>query len=167
MPRIAATIVLAAVLAGCGAAAPCAGVEAGGVCWVGRDGLTISEERASRVYAIAKRYWGQASDPEGWTVEFGRAPVVHVDHDAAGAAAAHTVDGRAYYGWACPQHRVILVHPFDDEDCIEQSAIFHEFGHAWGVPEGDPRLYGEYFLMREAMEATGWRGCKAANVDGG
>ena len=63
------------------------------------------------------------------------APVVHVDHDAPGAAVSHSIDG------------------------IERSVIFHALGHAWGVREGDPRSYGEYVLMREAMEASAWRGC--------
>ena len=63
------------------------------------------------------------------------APVVHVDHDAPGAAVSHSIDG------------------------IERSVIFHALGHAWGVREGDPRSYGEYVLMREVMEASAWRGC--------
>jgi hypothetical protein len=149
----------AALLAGCGGSVPCAGVEAGGVCWIGRDGLTVSQARASQVYEIAKRYWGQTSDPKGWTVEFGIEPIAHVDHDVSGAAVTHTVDGLQYFGWACPQHRLILVQPFAGADCMERSVIFHELGHAWGVHEGDPRLYGEYYLMREAMEATAWAGC--------
>jgi hypothetical protein len=39
-------------------------------------------------------------------------------------------------------------------------------GHACGVPEGDPRLYGEYFLVREAMEGSSWPGCTSADGDG-
>jgi hypothetical protein len=118
-----------------------------------------AKARASQVYEIAKRYWGQTSDPKGWTVEFGIEPIAHVDHDVSGAAETHTVDGLQYFGWACPQHRLIIVQPFAGADCMERSVIFHELGHAWGVREGDPRLYGEYFLMREAMEATAWAGC--------
>jgi len=151
---------LAGTLAACGGSVPCAGIEAGGVCWVGRDGLTVSETRASQVLEIARRYWGHSRAPEGWTVEFGIEPIAHVDHDGSGAAVTHTVDGLHYFGWACPEHRLIVVQPFAGADCIERSVIFHELGHAWGVREGDPRLYGEYALMREAMDATGWRGCQ-------
>jgi hypothetical protein len=161
MSRTLATVlVAAALLAGCGGAVPCAGVEVSGVCWVGRDGLTVSGERAARVLDIARRYWGQTSAPEGWTVEFGIEPIDHVDHDVSGVAETHTVDGLQYFGWACPMHRLILVQPFAAADCIERSVVFHELGHAWGVREGDPRLYGEYSLMREAMESSGWVGCQ-------
>jgi len=161
MPRNATiAVLLAATLVACGGAVPCTGVEVEGVCWVGRDGLTVSQARASQVLEIARRYWGQARAPEGWTVEFGAEPIAHVDHDVSGAAVTHTVDGLHYFGWACPQHRLIVVQPFAGADCIERSVIFHELGHAWGIPEGDPRLYGEYVLMREAMDATGWRGCQ-------
>ena len=156
---------LASLLAGCGGSVPCAGVEAGGICWVGRDGITVSQARASLVFEIARNYWGQKDAPEGWTVEFGIEPVVHVDHDASGAAVSHVVDGIQYFGWACPQHRLIIVQPFAAADCMERSVVFHELGHAWGVREGDPRLYGEYFLMREAMEATGWQGCQGLPDD--
>jgi len=158
--------VAAALLAGCGGSAPCAGVEADGICWVGRDGLTVSRDRATRVVEIARNYWGQASAPEGWTVEFGTEPIAHVDHDVSGASVTHVVDGVAYFGWACPRHRLILVQPFAGGDCIERSVIFHELGHAWGVHEGDARLYGEYGLMRRAMEASGWRGCQGLDDEG-
>jgi hypothetical protein len=160
MSRFAAMTFLSALALGaCGGSVPCAGVEAGGVCWIGRDGLTVSQVRADRVLEIATRYWGRGSAPEGWTVEFGTEPIAHVDHDVDGVPVTHVVDGIDYFGWACPQHRLILVQPFDGADCIERSVIFHELGHAWGVREGDPRLYGEYALMRQAMEASGWRGC--------
>jgi hypothetical protein len=160
MRRIAAIAFVSSLgLTACGGSVPCAGVEADGVCWVGRDGLTVSQVRAGHVLEIARRYWEQGSAPEGWTVEFGREPIVHVDHDVGGASVTHVVDGIGYFGWACPQHRLILVQPFAGADCIERSVIFHELGHAWGVPEGDARLYGEYDLMRQAMEASGWSGC--------
>jgi len=151
-------------LAGCGGAVPCAGVEAGGACWLGRDGVTVSQARASLVYEIARKFWVQNDALEGWTVEFGSEPVVHVDQDASGASVSHVVDGLHYFGWACPEHRLIIVQPFAAADCMERSVVFHELGHAWGIKEGDPRLYGEYFLMREAMDATGWHGCQGMPV---
>lgn len=106
----------AAFLAGCGGAVPCAGIEAGGICWMGRDGVTVSQARASRVYEIARKFWGQKGALEGWTVEFASEPVVHVDQDASGASVSHVVDGLHYFGWACPQHRLIIVQPFADAD---------------------------------------------------
>lgn len=106
----------AAFLPGCGGAVLCAGVEAGGACWSGRDGVTVSQARASRVYEIARKFWGQKDALEGWTVEFGLEPVVHVDHDASGAAVSHVVDGLQDFGWACPQHRLIIVQPFAAAD---------------------------------------------------
>jgi hypothetical protein len=159
---------LAAALAGCGGGgpAPCAGVEVGGMCWIGRDGVTVTEERADRVYDIARRFWGESRDRKGWTVEFSIAPVDHVDRDASGAEVTRSVDGTDYFGWACQEHRLIVVHPFGAADCIERSVIFHELGHAWGVEDGDPRLHGEYVLMREAMDGSGWRGCLYADDDG-
>ena len=167
MVRVAALLLSAALLLGCGGSSvPCAGVEVGGMCWIGHDGITVTPERAARIYQIARRHWGEDRDPAGWTVEFGIQPVVHVDQDVAGAAVRHAVDGVSYFGWACPQHRLIVIQPFDGSDCIERSVIFHELGHAWGVPEGDPRLYGEYVLMREAMEGSGWPGCTSADGDG-
>jgi len=158
--RAALAAVALAALAGCGGGpAPCSGVEVGGMCWVARDGVTLTEARVAKVYGIAKRFWGESRDPQGWTIEFAVAPVVHVDHDASGAAVSHSIDGIDHFGWACNEHRLIVVHPFGEADCIERSVIFHELGHAWGVREGDPRLYGEYVLMREAMEGSAWRGC--------
>ncbi len=164
MPRAnpAPVLVLLAALgaAGCGASSvPCPGVEVDGVCWEARDGITLSEPRVARIAAIARRHWGAPSDPEGWTVLFVRSPEAHVDHDPAGASVSHRVDGIDYHGWACPSHRLIVVRPFDGADCIERSVVFHELGHAWGAREGDPRLYAGYDLMREAMEASGWKGC--------
>jgi hypothetical protein len=159
-PRLTIATIAWLALSGCGgASAPCAGVEVGDMCWVARDGVTLTQARAERIYGIAKRFWGESRDPRGWTVEFAIAPVVHVDRDGAGVEIGHTVDGVGYFGFACREHRVIVVHPFGAADCVERSVIFHELGHAWGVPEGDPRLYGEYDLMREAMEGSGWRGC--------
>jgi hypothetical protein len=73
----------------------------------------------------------------------------------------HVVDGLQFLGWACPQHRLIIVQPFAAADCMETSVVFHEPGHAWGVREGDPQLYGEHFLMQEAMDATSWNGCRS------
>jgi len=135
------------------------------MCWVARDGVTLTEERAERIYGIAKRFWGESRDPRGWTVEFAITPVVHVDRDASGVEVGHSVDGVDYFGWACKEHRVIVVRPFGAADCVERSVIFHELGHAWGVQDGDPRLYGEYDLMREAMEGSGWRGCLGVDGD--
>jgi len=106
----------AAFLAGCGGAVPCAGIEAGGICWMGRDGVTVSQARASRVYEIARKFWGQKDALDGWTVEFGIEPIVHVDHGASGASESHVVDGLHYFGWACPQRRLIIVQPFAAAD---------------------------------------------------
>ena len=106
----------AAFLAGCGGAVPCAGVEAGGACWLGRDGVTVSQARASLVYEIARKFWVQKDALEGWTVEFGSEPVVHVDQDSSGASVSHVVDGLHYFGWACPQHRLIIFQPFAAAD---------------------------------------------------
>ncbi len=166
MLRTVAIAAAAVALAACGgSSSTCSGVETGGMCWTGRDGITLTEARAAEVYEIAKAYWGQPGDPEGWRIEFAISPVEHVDVDGSGGAVRHVVDGVEYFGWACRQHRVILVHPFGEADCIERSVIFHELGHAWGVHEGDARLYGEYDLMRKAMERTGWRGCGLAAGD--
>ncbi len=137
------------------------------MCWVARAGVTLTEARAERIYGIAKRFWEESRDPRGWTVEFAVTPIVHVDRDASGAEVRHSVDGVDHFGWACREHRVIVVQPFGAADCVERSVIFHELGHAWGVPEGDPRLYGEYELMREAMEGSGWRGCLGADDEDG
>jgi hypothetical protein len=166
LTKTALAVATVLALSACGGTStPCAGVTVGGMCWVGRDGVTVTEERAERVYAIARRFWEKDSDPAGWTVEFAVAPVAHVDRDASGREVAHVVDGVDYFGWACREHRLIVVQPFGGADCIERSVIFHELGHAWGVREGDPRLYGEYSLMREAMEGSGWRGCLDADGD--
>jgi hypothetical protein len=153
----------AAALSGCGSALPCDGVEAGGMCWVARDGVTVTAARAQRVYDIAKRYWGGTTDPEGWTVEIGIEPVVHVDRDSTGVAVSHVVDGSAFDGWFCPRHRRLIVRPYlAGADCFEASAIFHELGHYWGARDGeDARLYGEWALMREAMNGAGGDGCPA------
>jgi hypothetical protein len=165
MLRRPATVLLlalsAGVLAACGGTAvPCAGVEVDGVCWIGRDGLTVTAERVSRIATIARRHFGAESDPAGWTVVFVREPEAHVDHDPAGASVSHVVDGVEYHGWACPAHRAIVVRPFDGEDCIERSAVFHELGHAGGPRGAPPRLYAEYPLMLEAMQASRWKGCR-------
>jgi hypothetical protein len=166
--RILLAVTAAASLAGCGGGStPCPGVEVGGMCWIGRDGVTVTEARAQKVYSIARRFWGERHDPGRWTIEFAKAPVVHVDHEGQGAEVSHAIDGADYFGWACSEHRLIVVHPFGEADCIERSVIFHELGHAWGVEEGDPRLYGEYVLMREAMEGSAWKGCLDADGDGG
>jgi hypothetical protein len=164
--RILAAVAVAASLAGCGGkSTPCSGVEVGGMCWIGRDGVTVTEARAQKVYSIARRFWGESHDPGRWTIEFAIAPVLHADHEGSGAEESRAIDGTDYFGWACSEHRLIVVHPFGEADCIERSVIFHELGHAWGVEEGDSRLHGEYFLMREAMDASGWRGC--LDADGG
>jgi hypothetical protein len=166
--RILAAVAVTASLAGCGGGStPCPGVEVGGMCWIGRAGVTVTEARAQRVYSIARRFWGESHDPGMWTIEFAIAPVLHVDHEGSGVEVSRAIDGADYFGWACSEHRLIVVHPFAEADCIERSVIFHELGHAWGVEEGDPRLYGEYVLMREAMDASGWRGCLDADGDGG
>jgi hypothetical protein len=161
MPARLLALVAAAALWGCGSAPPCDGVEAGGMCWVARDGVTISAVRAQRVNDIAKRFWGGTTDPEGWTVEIGSEPVVHVDRDRTGVDVVHVVDGSAYDGWYCPAHRRLIVRPYlADADCFEASAIFHELGHYWGARDGeDARLYGEWPRMREAMVGSGWAGC--------
>ncbi len=138
---------------------PAQGSRRAGSAGSGATGSPCRRSGPTTSSTIATRYWGLGSAPEGWTVEFGTEPIAHVDHDVAGAPVTHVVDGIDYFGWACPQHRLILVQPFAGADCIERSVIFHELGHAWGVREGDPRLYGEYALMRQAMEASGWRGC--------
>lgn len=164
--RLLIAAVMASALAGCGGqSTPCAGIEVGGMCWVGREGVTLTEARAERVYAIARRFWGESRDPGGWTVEFAIAPVLHVDRDPSGIEVSRTIDGIDYFGWACREHRLIVVHPFGESDCIERSVIFHELGHAWGVEEGDPRFYGEYMLMREAMDGAAWQGCNDGDGD--
>ena len=44
--RAALAAVALAALAGCGGGpAPCAGVEVGGMCWVAREGVTLTEAR--------------------------------------------------------------------------------------------------------------------------
>src|SRR5512134_2977928 len=73
--------VLAAValasLAGCGGSGPapaaCAGVESNGICWVAKDGITLTRERVDRLFTTAVAVWG-VRDPElpGWRVEFTR-----------------------------------------------------------------------------------------------
>src|SRR5512137_2611760 len=82
--RLPSLVAVAVALSGCAAAPPCDGVEAGGMCWVARDGLTVTADRAQRVYDIARRHWGGTSDPEGWTVEIGLEPIVHEDRDRTG-----------------------------------------------------------------------------------
>ncbi len=168
MPRT-PPLLLAALLAlsGCGgSAAPCAGVEVGGMCWVAGPGVTLTQDRADRIYAIARRYWGQSRDPGPWTVEFTVTPVTLLEDVPGTGKIARHVDGVENFGWASPAARRIVVLPFGSEDCIERSVIFHELGHAWGVREGDPRLYGEYALMREAMESSDWPTCLGGPPDG-
>jgi hypothetical protein len=166
MWKLAAIVGIVAALSACGGtAAPCAGVEAGGACWSGGQGVTVTAERASRILEIARRHYGVEVDPEGWTIQFASTPVTHEDLEMGGTVATYHVDGSAYHGFACARHRLIVVLPFGGADCIERSAIFHELGHAWGAAEGDALLYGEYDLMREAMEGAAWDGCTGARDD--
>jgi hypothetical protein len=115
---------------------------------VGRDGITVTADRAARVLARARAYWAPtAPDLPGWRVEFRRAGAV--------------VDGETYAGYCWPESRRIVVSPFSD-DCFEHSAIIHELGHAWGFAHGDPRMSGEWQVIRGAMEDSGWPGCARA-----
>jgi hypothetical protein len=138
-----------AALAGCGgsspAAARCAGVESNGICWVARDGITLSKERVDRLLATAAGVWG-VRHPElpGWRVEFSRTRPV--------------IDGEAYDGYTWGSARTIVVAPFAP-DCFERSALIHELGHAWGFGHDDPRMWAEWRYIREAMDRSGWPGC--------
>ena len=144
-------ILAVALVAGCGASTPdpaaptCEGVLIRGACWVGNDGITLSVERVGRVVARAEAYWGFPEAPlNGWRVEFRRSPT--------------TVDGTRFDGYCWREDRTIVVTPFVP-DCFERSAIFHELGHAWGFGESDPRMSGEWPVIRAAMRDSGWGGC--------
>ena len=148
---------LLAVLAaaGCGGSLPvsppCAGVEANGICWEGKDGISVSRERAERVFGAAKALWGaHQRDLPGWRIEFRRSPPV--------------VDGVAFDGYCWGEARLIVVAPFV-ADCFERSAIFHELGHAWGFHEDDPRMSGEWRSIHEAMKESKWPGCEFEGDD--
>jgi hypothetical protein len=132
-----------------------------GACWVAHDRLTVSPDRAQRIYDLARQYWGGARQPAGWTVEFGTGTMVHVDVGAGGSEVRHVVDGVSLDGYYCPDHRVILARPLDPEgDCVEFSAIFHELGHFWGAREGqDSKLFGMWSLLEEARKGSGWKMC--------
>ena len=136
--------------AGCGGSPPvspaCAGVEANGICWEGKDGITVSRERAERVFVAAKVLWGaRQRELPGWRIEFRRSPPL--------------VDGRTFDGYCWGDERLIVVAPFA-ADCFERSAILHELGHAWGFHEDDPRMSGEWIFIRETMKESHWPGCE-------
>jgi hypothetical protein len=159
-----ALLAAATLSVGCGAAhdtAPCTGVTVGGGCWVTHDGLTLSVDRAQRIYDLGRTYWRGNRDLSGWTVAFATGTVVHVDQDAGGADVPHVVDGKSLDGYYCPTHRLILARPLDpDGDCIELSAVFHELGHFWGArDERDPRLFGMWELLEEARDGSTWNRC--------
>jgi hypothetical protein len=109
---------------------------------VARDGLTLTADRAQRIYDLGRAYWGGARDLSGWTVEF--------------------ATGTSLDGYCCSTHRLILARPLDPEgDCIELSAIFHELGHFWGArDERDPRLFGMWELLEEARDGSTWNRCR-------
>jgi hypothetical protein len=138
--------------AGCGGAAPaalrasCSGLEAHGICWDARDGISLSRERVDRVYDAARVLWGvPGGDLAGWRVEIRQSPPV--------------VDGQAFNGYTWSDERLIVVAPFA-RDCFEMSAILHELGHAWGFEEDDPRMSSEWPAIHAAMEASQWPGCR-------
>jgi hypothetical protein len=148
--RIRTGLVVAMLAAtGCGGtsggAAPCPGVEARGICWEAQDGISVTRERAERVFDEAKALWGPSRpDLSGWRIQFRHSQPV--------------VDGEAYDGYTFGTSRVIVVAPFA-ADCFERSAVFHELGHAWGHDHGDSRMSGEWRFIREAMEGSSWPGC--------
>jgi hypothetical protein len=100
----------------CGRSQPCAGVEVDGACWTSDDGITLSDERVARVVQRAEVLWGRSSRLAGWNIAF--------THQAI------EVDGARYDGYCWPGRRTIVVNPLDGQDCIEDSFIFHELGHA-------------------------------------
>jgi hypothetical protein len=141
--------------AGCGgspSASPgCPGVVARGICWDGKDGISVSRERVERVFDAAQALWGvRSAELPGWRVEFRHSPPV--------------VDGKRFDGYCFGDERVIVVAPFA-ADCFEKSAIFHELGHAWGFDHDDPRMSGEWPLIREAMRESRWQGCDLEDGD--
>ncbi len=147
--RIALAVVALASLAGCGGSAPaataCAGIESNGICWVAKDGITLTRDRADRLLETAAAVWG-VRDPQlpGWRIEFSRKRAL--------------IDGEEYDGYTWGQARYIVVSPFVP-DCFERSAIIHELGHAWGFGHDDPRMWAEWRYIREAMDRSGWPGC--------
>jgi hypothetical protein len=138
-----------AAFAGCGGPdrtpAACAGVESNGICWVAKDGITLTKDRVDRLFATAVAVWG-VRDPElpGWRVEFSLERAV--------------IDGEEYDGYTWGHARYIVVAPFVP-DCFERSAIIHELGHAWGFGHDDPRMWAQWRHIREAMDRSGWPGC--------
>jgi hypothetical protein len=155
--RAICAVVALASIAGCGGSTPaptaCAGVESNGICWVAKDGISLTKERVDRLFATAVAVWG-VRDPElpGWRVEFSRTRAV--------------VDGEEYDGYTWGHARYIVVAPFAP-DCFERSAIIHELGHAWGFDHDDPRMWAEWRYIREAMDRSGWPGCSVESGDDG
>jgi len=150
-------VLVLAMLAGaaCGGssvgAPPCQGVLARGICWEGKDGITVSRERAERVFDAARVLWGAPRrDLAGWSVEFSHSPPV--------------VDGERFDGYCFGDSRLIVVAPFA-ADCFERSAIFHELGHAWGFDHDDPRMSGEWRSIHDAMVGSRWSGCEMEKDD--
>ena len=147
--RTVLAVVALTALAGCGgsgqAPTACSGVESNGICWVAKDGITLTKERVDRLFTTAAAVWG-VRDPDlpGWRVEFTRERAV--------------IDGEEYDGYTWGHARFIVVAPFAP-DCIERSAIIHELGHAWGFGHDDPRMWAEWRYIRETMERSGWPGC--------
>ena len=136
---------------GCGgsvvepAAPPCEGVLLRGACWTGNPGITLSAVRVARVVERAEEYWGRPkASLNGWRIEFTYSHIV--------------VDGHPFAGYTWPGTRHIVAAPFVP-DCFERSAIFHELGHVWGFEEDDPRMSGEWDLIRKAVTESGWPGC--------
>jgi hypothetical protein len=141
--------------AGCGGssggAAPCDGVLARGICWEGKDGISVSQQRAERVFDAASALWGAPRrDLAGWRIEFRHAQPV--------------VDGERFDGYTFAEAQVIIVAPFAP-DCFERSAVFHELGHAWGFGHDDARMSGEWRFIHQAMVDSGWPGCEAEGQD--
>jgi hypothetical protein len=143
-----ATAALALVASACGGAPPCSGVELGGACWTADEGITLSEERVSRIYLQAGELWGQPGGLEDWSIRFTHRPI--------------EVAGTLYDGYCWPGRRVIIANPRGGQDCIENSFVFHEIGHAWGFGHDDLRMFHEWYLMDEAADASGWPGCRPA-----
>jgi hypothetical protein len=113
---------------------------------VGKDGISVSRERAETVFAAANALWGSRQrDLPGWRIEFRHSPPV--------------VDGKRVDGYCWGDARLIVVAPFA-ADCFERSAILHELGHAWGFHEDDPRMSGEWIFIRETMKESHWPGCE-------